>query len=431
MNNYTFWALASTAVLLAANQPFFNRLEETKWETPYEELRKSHPAASCRSFDGPGGTADEEWCYRCVEADSYETSFYAFDPVAPVCKLEQARALQTGSAIAEMRRAVEARYGPSDSDNAVGELSSGFWHDVQHFRAGQGEVYLYRRVERNKPDAVELLARSGQLVAVRADDKRLLELDYQQQARVSTPIDRRLIQDLGKEFPGLSTLLAEEADATQRPLQVQTLQQLLAAAGRKPELLLAADRVASVLSETERGDQSVYHRTQTLAGFELNYQYDALGSGWAYQHDLLQQVWRDYRDTEWGDTAFLLLERTGWDTSGMCEPGSDQFREVITHGEKFLADHSSGPLRPEVMLAVGEAYETWWSLSRAGPNNDYVQPENYRAGAETARQKAISMYEQVVKVAPAGLEAGYARRQLPRLKLSLDTLQRRYFCVYD
>jgi hypothetical protein len=34
-------------------------------------------------------------------------------------------------------------------------------------------------------------------------------------------------------------------------------------------------------------------------------------------------------------------------------------------------------------------------------------------------------------LAPVSLEAALARRELPRLKLNLDTVQRRYFCVYD
>ena len=231
-------------------------------------------------------------------------------------------------------------------------------------------------------------------------------------------------------------MLNEDSEETRRPLQRQTLQRLLTAvpaapAGRKAELLLAADRVATVVPEVHRGDQNIYHRADTIAGFQLNYRYSALGGEWAYQHDLLRQVFRDYRNTEWGDAAFLLLERTGWDTSGTCEAGPDQFRQVITHGEEFLTDHPSGPLRLEVALALGQAYETWWSLSRAGPNNDYVQPENYREAAEAARQKAIRLYEQVAASEPASLESTYARRELPRLKLSLDTVQRRYFCVYD
>jgi hypothetical protein len=60
-----------------------------------------------------------------------------------------------------------------------------------------------------------------------------------------------------------------------------------------------------------------------------------------------------------------------------------------------------------------------------------VEPEKYRQGAEAARVQAIKIYEQVAVLAPASLEAVFAERELPRLKLSLDTVQRRYFCVYD
>ena len=59
-------------------------------------------------FRWAGGTADEEWCYRCNEGSS-ETSFYTFDPVAPVCKLGQVRAWQPASALAEIRKDAEAR----------------------------------------------------------------------------------------------------------------------------------------------------------------------------------------------------------------------------------------------------------------------------------------------------------------------------------
>ena len=435
--------LATIASLFASSQNIFTRLQDQKWETPYDDWRKSHPAAKCRSFDGPGGLADEEWCYRCVETDgpeSYETSFYAFDPQKLVCRLGQLRAWQTGPSVAEVQSAIESQltalYGPSDSINAVGEWSSGFWQDIRHFRANQGEVYLYRRVERSQPEAAEVRARSASLVTARAEDEKINELNATQTAPVGTPFDRRLIRDLSKEFPGVLTLLSEEPGESRRPLQRQTLEQLLAAAraapaGRKAELLLAADRVSSLLPDLQRGDQNIYRRELTIAGFPLNYRYNELGAVWAYQRDLLRQVWRDHKNTEWGDAAFLLLERTGWDTSGTCEPGSDQFRQVIAHGEEFIATHPSGAPRLEVLLAVGQAYETWWSLSRAGPNNDYVQPKNYREGAATARQKAITLYERVIGLGPVSLEAALARRELPRLKLNLDTVQRRYFCVYD
>jgi hypothetical protein len=86
----------------------------------------------------------------------------------------------------------------------------------------------------------------------------------------------------------------------------------------------------------------------------------------------------------------------------------------------------------EVLLALAEAYETWWSLSRASPEKEiYADPSQYQDGAETARDQAIAYYEQVLRQAPADAAAAAARRQLPRLRLGIDTNQRRFFCVYD
>jgi len=112
----------------------------------------------------------------------------------------------------------------------------------------------------------------------------------------------------------------------------------------------------------------------------------------------------------------------GWDSSGMCDAGSDQFRTVIAHGEKFLAEHPSSPHRLDVTLALAMAYENWWSLSRARPGDDYVEPARYHDGAEAARQKAIGIYEQIAKMAADSPEATYARRCLPRLKLGVDII---------
>jgi hypothetical protein len=447
MNNYTIWGLASIAILgpplLAQNSLILKQFHDTKWEVSYGSWSAGHPATKCRPFDGTGYGADEQWCYRCVEsagAETYEWSFYAFDVAAPVCRLGQLRAWQSGPAIGETRRAIESalvgRYGPSDSSNAVGEWASGFWHDIQHFRDTQGEVYLYRRVQRGQPEAVELLARSRQLVAARAEDPKMADLEEQHRAPIRTRLDQRLMQDLGAAFPSLRTLLGEDSGEGRRAMRRETVQALLTAAAaatgdRKAELLLTADRVAGLIPEGQSGAPAENQRSETLAGFVLRYRYSPLGAGWNYQHDLLRQVWREYPNTAWGAEAFLLLAWMGWDGSGMCAAGSDQFREVISQGDKFLADHPSSPHRLDVTLAVGTAYETWWSLSRARAGDDYVEAAKYREGAVAAQRKAVSIYEQIAKLAPDSPEAAYARRRLPRLKLGIDTAQRAFYCIYD
>jgi hypothetical protein len=441
MNNYTFVVLASTTFPLWAQRPLLlKQLEATKWETPYVNWRASHPGAKCAESGAIAQGADQQWCYRCTEisgTQTYEWSFYAWDVSAPVCRLEQLRASDAGPTPEASHRSLDAalhtRYGPSDTNNVVGEWSSGFWHDTRHFRDAQGEVYLYRRTERGKPDAAELLARSRQLVAARGEDRTLSDIEERYQSPTGTPLDTRLAKDLGREFPALQKLLHADPAQTDPVLQQQTLKQLLVAArgtreDRMLELLMAADRLAGLPSAPQTQTPTSYDRTGNIAGYTLRYRYSELGASWVYQHDLLEALWREHPQSEWGVAAFLQLQWTGWDPSGVCAKGTDQFRTVIAEGEKFLAGHPATPHRAELVLSLAEAYETWWSLSRAPSSDDYVTAGQYRDGAETALRKAMQLYESLPPDEPPAI---IARRRLPRLKLGIDTVQRRFYCIYD
>jgi hypothetical protein len=114
---------------------------------------------------------------------------------------------------------------------------------------------------------------------------------------------------------------------------------------------------------------------------------------------------------------------------GAAERPSDL--TVHEFGSAFLARHPASPARADIEFMVAQAYETWWSLPQASPEDDYVEPARYQAGAATAREKAIALYKDVLRLAPSGPEATYARPVLPRLALGFDTGQRRFFCVED
>jgi hypothetical protein len=64
----------------------------------------------------------------------------------------------------------------------------------------------------------------------------------------------------------------------------------------------------------------------------------------------------------------------------------------------------------KVNWTVAQAYETWWSLSQApsGEEDSDVVPANYQEDAQTARQKAIQVYERFLQ--------------------SASQTQRRYYC---
>lgn len=207
---------------------------------------------------------------------------------------------------------------------------------------------------------------------------------------------------------------------------------------RQPVLLLAADRLAWRLPWVMTNDKSqdghwAEWRTQ-LAGLGVTYKESVASpeeNSWTYTGDLLKRVWMDYRETDWGERAFLLLLSHGWDTGVDCAAGSDQFRTVIQQGLQFQEQRPKSPYLLDVQLAVAQAYETWWSLSQAPTGEEYsdVEPGKYQEGADAARQKSIAYYEQLLQTTAQSDHAAYARRVLPRLKLGIDTGQRRFYCT--
>jgi hypothetical protein len=92
----------------------------------------------------------------------------------------------------------------------------------------------------------------------------------------------------------------------------------------------------------------------------------------------------------WGQQAFLMMTRLGW-SQGACQEGPDQFKAVIAHGHEFLKRFPDSAVAPAIRLEVAKAYTTWWNLSQH-LRDRYVNPDAYKAGAETARRKAIELY---------------------------------------
>jgi hypothetical protein len=205
---------------------------------------------------------------------------------------------------------------------------------------------------------------------------------------------------------------------------------------RQPVLLLAADRLAGRLPWVMENDPSQsdhWQKWRTHLG-ELGVIYEPfVARPPDYTGNLLSRVWTDFPDNDWGERAFVLLLSHGWDTGVDCAAGSDQFRKVIQQGLQFREKHPKSPYLLDVQLAVAQAYETWWSLSQAvATGSEYeevVEAQKYQDGAEAARQKAIASYGQLLQADPQNDRAAYARRILPRLKLGIDTGQRRFYCT--
>jgi hypothetical protein len=257
-------------------------------------------------------------------------------------------------------------------------------------------------------------------------------------------LKKTVLGELAPIFPELQTVLNDREENSPEPPYKRVVFQLLdaakrAPAARQPAILFAADLVASHLGcdkyETRDEAKADCAKLQSdLARYGLTLKNDELGGGLYYPRDLLWHIWGDYPETDWGERVFVLLLDRGWDASATCEKGEDQTREVIRQGESFLRQRPSSPYRGVVTLLVAEAYASWWSLSNEPAGSDmsaYVDPKQFREGAEAARMKAIAYFEEVLQVAPGTKLSEFALRVLPPLRDQEVLDSYRFFCVYD
>lgn len=157
---------------------------------------------------------------------------------------------------------------------------------------------------------------------------------------------------------------------------------------------------------------------------------DAIRPPTAEEPAVLAREWQESPDTERGQRAFLTMQELAC-TAGLPEPcpGPSCFRMIIREGEQFLRAYPQSPFRRQQLYHLALAYETWWSLSQARPDDPTAEGADVdQAEGDNARRLALSLYAQVIRMAPESPEGRSATLRLPRLKLSLDTGERAYFC---
>lgn len=446
------------------------QFETTEWRSDYTAWRKKHAAAQCRVFHGDGTSLfiADLWSYRCFSISGstrINRFFYILNSTsAPANRLDQflgeiRESRRTPlSAIERMHKRIESqltrRYGrpqtPDSLPPGVAAWGSADWHLLRVWHLPARDVYLYIRETPGQRVAVGLLARDSALELASREEGRELLLSNRPSAAIEGRIDSRLSAALARDFPRASALLSD-SDEQPTPSAVYDAATEIAriaastTADRRPFLLLAADRLVTRLRlpGQQKLPSQIATRVKQLDKIGgARFTWDSLGDSWIYQHNLLWSAWRAGPDTEWGQDAFFLLLASGWDTSGVCHNGADEFRTVIEEGKKFLAAHPASAVRLPVRYLVAEAYETWWSLSEwsscspvtdRGPGRCQPAPASakYRAGADAARREAIADYQALFAADPSTYGTPAVQWRLARLQLGIDTNQRRFYCLYN
>lgn len=166
----------------------------------------------------------------------------------------------------------------------------------------------------------------------------------------------------------------------------------------------------------------------TLKRYDIVFDMNPLGGGWAYSAKPLVSLYDRYADSHWGQIAFVLLQRTGWCLNGMCN--GNYGPKVVSQGNAFLKSHPKGVLVPAVLLTVAKGYETNWDVSICDTDSPYMYDPDYR-NDESARVNAIATYERIIDEYPSSVEATVAGLRLARLRLGIYNGRADYFFIYD
>jgi hypothetical protein len=243
-------------------------------------------------------------------------------------------------------------------------------------------------------------------------------------------LDEAVLREVDPRVPEFRSALAKSKEINNTLPHRRIIFHLLETAKKTPAentpaILLAADLLAAHLWCSHNFDRNEPEANckrlrNGLARCGLALEYGgALDPVYSYRRDLLWRVWRDYPTTDWGERVFVLLLESGWDTSGDCANGIDDFREVIRRGEEFLRTRPSSAYREPVTFLVAEAYVTWWALANETGGtgmSDYVDPKEYQQGSEEARLHAIRLFEQLRDSVTRTEFAEYGSRVVPHLQ---------------
>lgn len=405
-------------------EAMWSGLQRVKWEQRYERGCTSVPAQ--QGLRG-GLYGHAYYCRQSSGPAIAESFYYPVDHANPKLLLLRAD-LQPAFTYSELSAEVEQflirrltkAYGAPVAPESITEIGAYRPDPGLSWHNGKLTIFVHRNRNAVAPAGVRL---GVILIAVRDE---LLE-----QRRAAQSL---LVTGAGEpQAPKTEADRVKAAEQTQAGL-IRLLKQSAGEPAQRAEALVAADRLALRLGALLVVREAVVDSAAKVRAelVPLGVQYGGVGhysGALDYDHSLLARAWKEYPATPAGQRAFLMLQRLGCDVKSVGCDAPNCFLTVIQQGENFLERYPDTSIRKEQTYHLALAHETQWSLSLAEPGDITAAGAKVtRQAGERARQRAIDLYEQLIRIAPGTPEAKAAEIALPRLKLKLDSRERTFFC---
>jgi hypothetical protein len=347
-----------------------------------------------------------------------------------------------GEALADAtRRALATRLGAAGSDEKIWYFGAADWTATAKWRVGDATVVSAYNGSRIDPEhAGALVFAFGPASGVSVE---LGKGDYEAPREVgpAEAVEAIAAADLGPALSDpLYAAVARARDgaigASDASALVDALEPWLRAARslpppRRAAALLAADRTVKTCDQHyQLGDEKASGARRRLAAFGARFEYSQLGGWYGYTHTWLQEAVRLDRDGPAGQTAFVDMLEAGFDLTGTCSAGREEFRLVIKRGEPFLARVTDPRLRFATELAVARAHADVVALAD-GAADDYADAAGYRSTASDDRALAIAHYDRALAIDDVSDLARRAWGEAWRLRAGLPPVAAHFFCIYD
>lgn len=431
-----------------------NEVVSKPFGTSRADWRRVAPAAKWKEYVGPTGYDTDQptdyrwptgrWCAIADDDDGLvrrQAVFYAFRDVEPLdCRLEQ------------VSYVVHLPFGQfGRSSELYGELFSAFSRSLgggspqdsqadavtAEVKRGQAGSILERTAFiRWATDNyhVELFFSRGLevgFVARHNVTNRVSEIGKSLFQSADTIFSQALRNQVGRTLPSIAELMTFRPHKAEQVLPaIKTLLESMERATAPSErawLALAAEELLVEMYFEHDQPSEEPPQLADLSSYNLVFEFDAHGDTWEYARGLSAAILARYPETEWAQLASARFITGDFEVVGCY----DNYTDVIKDATAWLEREPSTRFRLMLTEAVAQAYETWWSLSKAPEYDDFAfdSRETATPGAPRARTEAIAWYGRLRRELPAGLPTHGIDETLIRLKLDVDSGQRRFHCA--
>lgn len=437
---------ASPKSISAITESLFKQIS-APWGMPYNEWRKLHQSAKCKKFQGTMAILypRKVYAYQCIE-DTLDISSKVDFFVLPDVEPQQARLSQVEQTLkhANLADPVEVRL-VQLLDLAIGKHNLPYkkghvkeWTAWKIHPSTGSNILIEPPGNKNAELSNEIRVRVSRHFA---SQKKRLKVESYHQSLVQFEKESEAVESAGRAIKyGLRSserikLLESIQDILSQDLVKrirnakqpnQYVQKDVEDAKAVRDLLQMNNKKSFTDSQHATSlylaDMTIPFLISRMYGFpvELRGELESLGANYYffkdegdYTHSLLKIILDQYRNTPLAEKAWADYLNYGL---GSFE--RERFRRVIESGEMLLKKYPKSQYKLNVMWCIGRAHETLWALSQV---KEYFDGSSYLPEAPMARERAIEIYEWIVREHPDSLEARTAVLRLPRLRLDITT----------